>query len=156
MIYVFDTSSFIVLGHYFPDRFPSFWNHFDNHVSDGNIISVREVLGELSSPANKPHLAFWLKINKSIFAVPGDEETRFISEIFTIPSFQQLVKQKQISKGNRVADPFVIASARVKNACVVTEEAFRENAAKIPNVCQHFHIDCTNLEGFMERENWTF
>ena len=30
------------------------------------------------------------------------------------------------------------------------------NAVKIPNVCEHFGVDCTNLEEFMEREKWRF
>ncbi len=39
---------------------------------------------------------------------------------------------------------------------VVTEETFRPNAAKIPNVCQHFGIECINLRQLMEREGWRF
>ena len=30
------------------------------------------------------------------------------------------------------------------------------NAAKIPNVCDHFGIPCVNLEGFMAKEKWEF
>ena len=47
MIYVFDTSSFRVLGNYYPDRFPSFWEMFDELVAAGRIVSVREVHREL-------------------------------------------------------------------------------------------------------------
>jgi hypothetical protein len=39
---------------------------------------------------------------------------------------------------------------------VVTQEKNTENAAKIPNVCDHFGIPCINLEDFMKKENWTF
>ncbi|HDK37844.1 MAG TPA: DUF4411 family protein, partial [Thiolapillus brandeum] len=35
-------------------------------------------------------------------------------------------------------------------------EVFRDNSAKIPNVCKHFSVECINLEGFMEQEEWTF
>lgn len=80
MIYVFDTNSFRVLGNYYPDRFPSFWEMFDG----------------------------------------------------------------------------LVAAAGARGGCVVTEEANTQNAAKIPNVCEHFGVDCTNVEGFMERESWTF
>jgi hypothetical protein len=51
---------------------------------------------------------------------------------------------------------FVIAAAKVKAATVVAEEKLKPNAAKIPNVCQHFGILCTNLEGFMSQQNWSF
>lgn len=80
----------------------------------------------------------------------------FVSEIFSIPHFQNLVGQKQTLKGTPVADPFIIACAKVKNGCVVTEEVMKQGAARIPNICEHFGIDCTNVEGFMEREKWEF
>jgi hypothetical protein len=70
--------------------------------------------------------------------------------------FEYLVGQEQRLTGAYVADPFVIASAKVRKACVVTEEQKKPNAAKIPNVCAHFGIECTNLEGFMKREGWSF
>jgi hypothetical protein len=50
----------------------------------------------------------------------------------------------------------VIAKAKVVGGCVVTQEKKKPQAAKIPNVCEHFGIHCVNLEGFMEQENWTF
>ncbi|MCZ6821217.1 MAG: DUF4411 family protein [Calditrichaeota bacterium] len=61
MVYVFDTSSFIVLSHYFPERFPSFWQSFDEFVSNGKILSVREVARELNVDVNKPHLREWME-----------------------------------------------------------------------------------------------
>jgi len=156
MIYVFDTSSFIVLTHYFPQRFPSFWEQFDEAVSQGAIISVREVYNELDAQISKKHLRDWLGSNKRIFLTPSKEETEFVAEIFAVPHFQYLVTQKQRLKGSPVADPFVIASAKINNGCVVTEEARKEDAARIPNVCHHFSIQCMNIEGFMRREGWQF
>jgi hypothetical protein len=55
-----------------------------------------------------------------------------------------------------VADPFVIACAKIHDGTVVTEEQFKPNAAKIPNVCQHFNIPCVDLEGFMKQQAWSF
>ncbi len=156
MIYVFDTNCFIVLGHYFPERFPTFWTNIKECISDGKIISTREVFNELIDKGNKEFLDNWLKENKNIFLTPTSEELTFVKEIFSVQHFQQLVKEKQRLKGTPVADPFVIALAKVKKACVITEESMKKNAARIPNVCEHFKIDCTNLEGFMKRENWTF
>ena len=40
--------------------------------------------------------------------------------------------------------------------CVVTEEIYRPNAAKIPNVCEYFNIECINLQQLMIREGWQF
>jgi len=38
----------------------------------------------------------------------------------------------------------------------VTMELLRPNAAKIPNICQHFGVACMTLEQFMEAEGWKF
>ena len=59
-------------------------------------------------------------------------------------------------KGGKNADPFVIARAHALMATVVTMESKPRNGVKIPNICEHFNIDCISLEGFMERENWLF
>lgn len=77
-------------------------------------------------------------------------------DIFAVPHFQHLVRTQERLQGKPVADPFVIAKAKLLKGCVVTEENRRPNAAKIPNVCDYFNIDCVNLEGFMEKENWIF
>jgi len=39
---------------------------------------------------------------------------------------------------------------------VVTEEALKENAAKIPNVCEYFGIKWTNVQGFLLSNDWKF
>ncbi len=156
MIYVFDTSSFIVTGHYYPQRFSSFWENFNEAVLDGNIISTREVLNELDNSACKPHLLDWIKRNKNIFLTPASEETSYVSKIFSNPHFMQAVSKRNILKGMPVSDPFVVALAKVKNATVVTEEEFKANAAKIPNICQVHKIKCVCIEKFMEQEGWQF
>ncbi len=156
MTYVFDTSSFIVLGHFFPERFPSFWERLDAAVSEGTVVSVREVRRELGSPSTREHLSQWVKRNGDIFLKPSEVEMAFVAEVFQFPRFQHLVGERQRLRGTPVADPFVIACAKVTGGCVVTEERLKENAAKIPNVCKHFAIDCTNLEGFMARQGWEF
>lgn len=156
MAYVFDTSSFIVIGHYYPQQFPSFWDKFNQAVEATKIISVREVFRELNQAASTPHFATWIERHKNIFMIPNAAATQFVSTIFSVPHFQTLVSEKKRLAGRPCADPFIIAWAKVIDGCVVTEEKERPNAPKIPNVCQHFGVDCTNLQGFMEREGWTF
>jgi hypothetical protein len=156
MIYVFDTSSFIVIGHYFPTTFPTFWEQFDSAVNTGQILSAREVRNELDRGDPPKHLVDWIARNKDIFLMPTEEETRIVGTIFAVPHFRQLVGAKQLLKGTPVADPFLIASAKARNGCVVTEERGPDNAARIPNVCKHFSVQWTNLEGFMTTEGWQF
>lgn len=156
MVYLLDTNSIRVIGNYYPERFPSFWERFDAGVDQGKIISVREVYRELDFQITKPGLREWVEDHKGMFLIPSQEETMFVGQIFAVPHFQSLINQRTQLTGSPVADPFVIASAYVRQACVVSEEAFKENAAKIPNICEHFGVECTNIEGMMEREGWEF
>lgn len=156
-MYVFDTSSLIVLfTNFYQGRFPSLWERFDGLISEGRIVSVREVYNETTSSYAETRLVQWIKDHRELFAEPTVEELQFVREIFRVKHFQAMIRRKEILNGKPVADPFVIARARVANALVVTQEQLKETAAKIPNVCEHFGIRYTDLEGFMERERWEF
>lgn len=161
MTYVFDTGSLIILfRNYYKSRFPSLWEAFDDLVLNGSIISVKEVLREVEPRDDA--LAHWSKSNSKIFLPPAASEAAFIAEMFRAQQFQFLVQKQKMLEGGPLADPFVIAKAKQLNATVVTQEGYRAdgtikpNAAKIPNVCQYFKINCLNLERFMEQENWSF
>ena len=156
MAYVFDTNCFIVIGHYYPEQFPSFWERFNQAVEIGKIISVREVLRELDGEATEDHLVEWIELHKRIFATPSVAEMQFTRQIFSVPHFQASLPDRNRLRNNPFADPFIIALAKVMNYCVVTQESEKPHAAKIPNICNHFDVDWTNLQGFMERENWSF
>jgi hypothetical protein len=153
---VFDSDSLINLfKHYYPRRFPTLWEQFNALVSGGELISVREVFNEIGS--SEDSLGAWAKEQKDIlFLETTVEEFKFVAEIFQVRHFQAMIRKQERLKGKPVADPFVITRAKISGACVVTQEKNIENAAKIPNVCDHFGIPCINLEGFMEKENWTF
>lgn len=159
MKYVFDSSSLIDLfWHYYPERFPTLWKQFHALVSARELVSVREVFNEIGSRKTREDtLAIWAKEQKNIlFLESRVKELQFISEIFQVRHFQAMIREQARLQGKPVADPFVIARAEISGACVVTQEKKTKNAAKIPNVCDHFGIPCINLEGFMEEENWTF
>jgi hypothetical protein len=156
MKYVFDSDSLINLfRHYYPERFPTLWEKFNTLVSEGELTSVREVFNEIGS--SEDPLGTWAKEQKNILFLESTvEELRFVAQIFQVKHFQSMIRKQERFKGKPVADPFVIARAKISDACVVTQEKKTENAAKIPNVCDHFGIRWTNLEGFMKEENWTF
>ena len=156
MIYIFDSSPLIDLfKYYYPTRFPSLWESFDSLVAEGRIISVKEVRNEIEGGGDR--LADWVKENREIFTMPTNEELVIVSDIFKVKHFQAMIRRKERLQGKPVADPFVIAKAGVlENSCVVTLEIYKEHAAKMPNVCEHFGIPWLNLEDFMEKENWSF
>lgn len=156
MKYVFDSDSLINLfKHYYPKRFPTLWEMFNALVSEGKLISVREVFNEIGS--SEDLLGVWAKEHKNrLFVESTREELQFVGEIFQVQHFQAMIRKQERFKGKPVADPFVIARAKILNASVVTQEKKTDNAAKIPNVCGHFNVSCVNLEGFMKKESWTF
>ena len=156
MVYVFDTNCFIVIGHYYPEQFPSFWEKFNQTVESDKIISVREVRRELDINAAEDHLIKWIKLHKNIFVTPSPAVMRLVNDIFSVPHFEASLPDRMRLGSTPFADPFVIAQAKAMNYCVVTQESEKPHAARIPNICGHFDVDWTNLQGFMERENWSF
>ncbi len=123
-------------------------------IEKQSIISVKEVARELGRQDDG--LSKWVKHHKGFFHEPSQGEMIFVGKIFAVPHFQSLIKKQERLKGNPVADPFVIAKAKMLNGCVVTTEKLKPNAAKIPNVCRHFKIKCISLEKFMAEEQWSF
>lgn len=157
MIYVFDSSSLSnILNHYYQDRFPSFWDKFDEIASQANLISVREVRNELIEKFDDNKIDLLLKYNNDFFSDPTNDELSFITQIYSVNHFQQNLERKKLLKGGFFADPFVIAKAWNEKGTAVTEEHYRENGAKIPNICKHFGIPCINLEGFLKEVDWKF
>src|SRR4029450_11695710 len=76
--------------------------------------------------------------------------------IFAIPHFQQAIERSKLLKGGHHADAFVIAKAFVVQGTAVTMEGLKPNAAKIPNICQHFRIPRMSRRESMEAEGWRF
>lgn len=157
MTFVFDTSSFSKLKHFYPEIFPTLWDKLDTLVQSNLLISTREVFKELEQGVPDQHVNDWLKERKELFKTPSTEELAFVQKIFKVKHFQQLIGEQQRLKGTPVADPFLIALASVQNATIVTEEKGKKNAAKIPNVCEHFgNIPCIDLALFMQGQSWQF
>lgn len=155
MIYVVDTSSFREIERYYKDVFPTFWDLFQAEVDAGDVVSVREVLRELEA-CPETNVVAWAKQNSGIFKPPTSAEATFVGQIFSVPHFAQLISAKAQMTGQPVADPFLIAAAQCCGGTVVTQERLKPNAAKIPNVCQHFGTAYTTFEGFLKAKGWSF
>ena len=157
-IYVFDSSALMHLfDYYYESRFPTLWKRFYQFVESGQIVSVREVKNEIYGHHNKERrINQWAKQSSELFTTPTLEEMQFVQEIFEVEHFQVIISRKNLLRGKPVADPFVIAKAKVINGTVVTNEANKLHGAKIPNICEHFNVKCANLEKFMEVEGWSF
>lgn len=128
--YVIDSSSLIYLGKFFPSRFPSLWKHFDELSANGRLISVRECRKEIGNYGENDFIKEWAKNHSEIFLPASPVESSFIAQIFSIPHFSQLISEKAILQGKPVADPFLIASAKVKNSILVTQELWKRTLQK--------------------------
>jgi hypothetical protein len=156
MSYVFDNSPLSALFKNFYRRtFRSLWERFDELVADGRIVSTREVLREIED-GGPQNLLDWAKQHIELFPTPTAAEGAFIARIYNVTHFQQNIEQQKLFRGGSHADSFVIAKAAVEDRTVVTMEQLQPHAVKIPNICQHFHIQCLSLEEFMEKEGWQF
>ncbi len=146
----------MLFRHFYESRFPSLWEGFDGLVRAGRIVSVRDVGKEISVRHKEDRLAKWAKSYPSLFHLPTEEELLFVTELLRIRHFQTMIKRQSILEGRPSADPFVIAKAKYLPGTVVTQELRKKNASGIPNACERFSVSCINLEGFMEREDWSF
>jgi hypothetical protein len=155
-MYVFDMNVFLTLGHYYPSRFPSLWERIDTLVQDEKLFSVKEVKNELEVNCHFDHIEKWILKNRHIFKTPTEKEYKIVAEIFKNTNYQGLVKRQNILKGLPVADPFIIAFAKVHNATVVTQEKYKENGARVPTICKEINIKYINVEQFLEEENLQF
>lgn len=155
MVYVLDSSFIIQLHrHYYRESFVSLWKRFDEMLAAGQFTSTREVKRELEDSDDTA--AEWAETNGDLFVTPDAAEGRFVAAIYAIPHFQANIERQKLLKGGRNADPFVIARAAILRGTVLTMEQFRPNAAKIPNICEHFKVPCFDFRRFMEVQGWTF
>ncbi len=122
------------------------WNRLDEMISDGQILVCEEVFRELEKKEDGAYL--WFKDRKDDARVAIDENTMAkVTEILAV--FPRMVNA---TKGRSGADPWVVATAILNNAAVVTEES-RRREPRIPFVCEHFGIGHTNLLGFVQQMN---
>lgn len=157
MSYVFDTNTLsVIFNHYYFDSFPTFWENFHKHISDKKIVSVREVRKELEEKGWGDTVDKWIKSNSNFFVSPSVDEMNFITKVYSVNHFLHNLEKEKLLKGGAFADPFVISKAYTIQGIVVTQEKYKKNGTKIPNICEHFNIECINLEKFLIKENWTF
>lgn len=156
-MYVLDTNIFRYLDNIYPKRFVTLWSHIDKLVKVGKLWSVKEVYNEIEFVCQSEHVEAWVKKNRSIFRPPSiEQEIKIITKIFEYPQYRDFVRKEHLLKGYPVADPFIIASAKINNAFVVTEEKIAKNGAKIPNACLDFDTKYINMEKFLEKEKLKF
>lgn len=152
-IYSFDTSALIDgLERNYPETtFPGVWELVDELIDDHRFVISEEVFEEATHVDAAARQ--WCKPRKDRIVVPTD--SRIAAEVANIG----LAYPTWTTKGKNEADPFVIATARVLGATVVTGEKFNTGSIvkpKIPFVCQQVGVPAVNFLGFLQGEGWIF
>jgi predicted nucleic acid-binding protein len=147
--YVFDTNVFINLKNKYPSDikvFNELWGKIEKLLENGIIISSDEVIDEIKK--GNDELEDWTKAHKNSFY--HSDEALLIIVREKKQKYAALVTKPKKSNG---ADPFVIALAKQKDCCIVTEETGgTEINPNIPYICNQFGIRCIKLIDFL-REN---
>lgn len=149
--YCMDTSSLISAWdeRYPPDLFPPLWKYFADALEHGRMLVPDLVMEELKKKSTDLH--DWLKDFPDAI-VPMEPEIQKEGRAI-LGKFPNLVKEH---KAAFAADPFVIATAKVKGGLVVTEESLTSSLTKpkIPLVCQAWSVESLRLLEMIRAEAW--
>lgn len=154
MIYSIDTSFLIGawVRHYPPDVMPGFWREIEHLAQIRAIFASTEVLTELKRMDDD--VTKWAGRHRNMFVEPEkqvQDEMKIIVNRF--PGLSNL------NAGKSVADPWVIALAKVHHGIVVTEEGPSKNPGgkpHIPDVCNSLGIECISALQFIRAQEWVF
>ncbi len=149
--YCIDTCAILdIHGRKFPrDIYPDLWPAFEQAVSQGVIVSIREVYHELGSRDDE--MTAWAHTHSAAFLNPDDAQLLELQRIANAhPECLDLLKRKVAH-----ADPWVIAAASAWGLTVVTSEG-TDSPKKIPAICKLEDIPCVDLYDLFRGLNWTF
>lgn len=125
--------------------FSSLWKKIQELIETGSLISTIEVKEELKDD----DLVQWSKQNSQLFLPLREDIQRKATDI--LRDFPTMIKMK--STGNSNADPFLIATALIEQATIVSDERIGDESTgdyHIPNVCQKYGIACISLNEFLD------
>ena len=137
---------------YYPvDVFPSLWARLEEKIATGHVICSEEVYVELAKKDDDLHK--WIQARKEMLLPLTEpiqqEAVRLLSQ------YPRLV---DTLRGRSKADPFVVASAIVFGAVVVTGEVRTGSLDKprIPDVCGDKGIRCISFLQMIRELGLTF
>jgi len=142
-----DTSAFVNPWNkwYPPDVAPGYWSRHEELARSDRLRVSEEVREELEKVEDD--LYAWAKASLDWFPLTEDVQ-RLVAEIMA--RYGRLVDTR---KNRSRADPFVIATAAVTDAIVITTEEHGTAAKpKIPYVCGELGVPCVNVLEFIRAE----
>ncbi len=140
------------------DRYPSWifetlWNGLSQSILAGRIQIPEEVLAEINVNEEKDWFESWKKDHLSSLVYETNNELLECVQVI-IEEFEEKLIDPDIPQKNH-GDPFLVGLAQLNEACVVsTENPAKQpnNHVKVPDVCQHYGINCIKLLEFLKEE----
>ncbi len=149
MIYVVDTCIMRELFHYKRSVVPEIWEGLEYLIENGEVVFAKESYSELEKQfVENNYPQQWIKAYKKYFLPANNEECIIVSEIYSYRNFENNVAKRNLLEGRPVADAFIVAKAKIIGGIVVTREKYTPNAARIPNICEKFGVECMYEEEF--------
>lgn len=126
-----------------PDLVPGYWRDIPRLIDEGRVVISEEVREEISKVDDD--LKKWAHDHVASWHPLTDEIQGVVTEI--MGKWGQLVDSR---KDRGRADPFVIATAKVIGATVVTTEKHgTAKAPHIPYVCDRLSVPCIDVYAFV-------
>ncbi len=144
-VYCLDTSALINPWnrYYAPDLAPGYWRDIPRLVQEKRVVMSEEVRDEIDRVEDD--LKAWARSNVPTWHPLTDDVQEIVSHI--MGNWGQLV---DVRKDRSRADPFVIATAKVLGAVVVTDEKHGTTKdPRIPFVCERLNVPCMNVYAFV-------
>ena len=122
--------------------FSFYWEKLNEMVDNKTLISSCDVFDEIKDE----DLLQWCKKHKNMFVSLDKDIQLKVSQL--LKDYPSLIKMQ--SSGNSNADPFLIATAIVNGATIITNERLTNSVSNfhIPDVCKQLNVECINLEKF--------
>jgi hypothetical protein len=143
--YSLDTSAFVNPWnkYYALDLAPGYWRTIPDLVRVGRVHISEEVRDELDRVDDG--LAAWAKANIAQWHPLTDEVQAIVTDLMA--RWGRLV---DVRKDRSRADPWVIATAKVNSAIVVTDEKYgSKKDPRIPIVCDDVGVRCIDVYRFV-------
>lgn len=151
VVHCLDTSALINPWnlYYAPDLVPGYWRDIPRLVSEGRVVISEEVREEIAKVDDD--LKKWTRENVATWHPLTDDIQIVVTEI--MDRWGQLVDTR---KNRSRADPFVIATAKVIGATVVTTEKHGTlKDPRIPYVCARLSVPCIDVYAFVREAKIT-
>jgi hypothetical protein len=135
------------------DIAPGFWSALVTHTEADRLRSPLNVLKEIEESKDAP--TKWAQgAGRKLFVQAKKDEQQAVGQIsqYVLENYEHAQAQAFLAK----ADPWVVGHALVDKGIVVTQErkvSASSKRVKIPNVCEHFGIECFDTFALLKKLN---